>query len=99
MEDAEDAEELEGAPEQVAGSDRIGNYSVAKISKLMSGIPSKPDWAEMERFGLNAIMQKCAKHWGHVSLFTLSIFSYSAFYFLLLTQTQLAAREVSIRGL
>ena len=46
--------------------DRVGNYSAAEIVQMMSGIPSKPDWTEMENSGLNNVFQKCAEHWGQV---------------------------------
>lgn len=36
----------------------------------MSEIPSKPDWAEMERSKLNVVIQKCAEHWGQVKIFS-----------------------------
>lgn len=67
----EDVEEHEGGiPEREVGPDRVGNYSITKVAKMMSGFPSKSDWAEMERSGLNKVMQKCVEHWGQVSLFT-----------------------------
>lgn len=63
MENAKDLEDLneeildrvEGS-KRVAGPGHVGNYSITQIAKMMSGIPSKPDWAEIERSGLNVVM-------------------------------------------
>lgn len=67
QEDVEEPEESE--PVHAPGPDRVDNYSIAEFAKMMVGIPVKSDWVEMERSGLNIVMQKCAEHWGQVSIF------------------------------
>lgn len=66
VDEEEDAEEMEGLEGRVrtsaGGPDRVGNYTVTEVPKLMSGTPAESDWAEIERSGLNSIMQKCAEH-------------------------------------
>lgn len=52
-----------------AGPDRMGNHTAADLAKIMAGIPAKSDWFEMRRSGLNAVVEKCAEHWGQVTLF------------------------------
>lgn len=56
-----------GEPIRGSGLDRVGNYSITEVAKMMAGIPSKPYWKEMKGSGLNAVMQKCCEHWGQVS--------------------------------
>lgn len=87
MEDAEDLEDFnKEIPDQVEGSEwvagpgRVGNYSITEISKMMSGIPSKPDWAEMERSRLNVVMQKCTEHWRQLSISSCNIFHLPYFF-------------------
>lgn len=53
----EDVEDLgEDVPERAAGPDRVGNYSIADIVRMMSEISSNSDWAKMERSGLDVVM-------------------------------------------
>lgn len=62
--------------------EQVGNHSIKKVSKMMSEILSREDWAAMEEAGLNSVMQKCAEHWGHVSFALVEFFF---FCFLLLS--------------
>lgn len=62
----QDEEDVEVVRESSCGTKRVGNYSVQQVVKMMSGIPSKPDWVEMSGSGLNGIFQKCAEHWAEV---------------------------------
>lgn len=63
-------EEIEDAGEERA-PDQVPLQTFKKVAKVMSEVPSKAEWTEMEGSGLNADMLKCAEHSVHVSVFYL----------------------------
>lgn len=73
----DEIEEVEGVDVDIGSSERpagprcVGNYTVAQVANVMSGMPSKTYWAEMHKSGLNAAFQKCVEHWGQVCFFYL----------------------------
>lgn len=79
----------DSVPEQAAGPGQVGKYHVAEVAKVMSGIPSKQDWAEMERSGLNSAMQKCVEHLGQVILLSCKNFLCFLFPYLIHLKPQL----------
>lgn len=64
LDDVENLEDLEVG----VGPEPVGVHFVKKVARIMSHIPSKEDWVKMEKVELNDMMQKCAEHWGHVSI-------------------------------
>lgn len=77
----DEEEDTEVVPGSSSGPKKVGNYSVEQLAKMMSGIPSKPDWHEMSGSGLNVIFQKCTEHWGEVFLLLVILFFAACIHF------------------
>lgn len=105
IEDVEDLEtetgnqDLQVGPDASAGTGRVGKHSTADLAKMMAGIPAKSDWSEMRRSGLDAVIEKCAEHWGQVALFFTLVDIFCFLYSSLLTRTGFIGWKVFIRSL